>query len=216
MHRIACLVVSAMLMAGGAFAQGADGVERVDLGQAIVKGAVWAPSNLSPTAATVVLDRAAIVESGARNLAGLLDQVAGVQVLENGYAGSVRTAKVRGGSGGHVVVVVDGVRLNDARTGSVDLSAIPLAGVDRVELLRSGASALYGSDAIAGVVYVSTARTGESGFHFDVSTTAYPLAHPEGQEALLAAQSLSAGLKTGLGAVTLSTSAGLEIGRAHV
>ena len=210
MHRIACLAVSAMLMAGGAFAQGADGVERVDLGQAIVTGAVWAPSNLSPTAATVVLDRAAIVESGARNLAGLLDQVAGVQVLEYGYAGSVRTAKVRGGSGGHVVVVVDGVRLNDARTGSVDLSAIPLAGVDRVELLRSGASALYGSDAIAGVVYVSTARTGESGFHFDVSTTAYPLAHPEGQEALLAAQSLSAGLKTGLGAVTLSTSAGLD------
>ncbi|MDX9957275.1 MAG: TonB-dependent receptor [Spirochaetia bacterium] len=210
MHRIACLVVSAMFMAGGAFAQGADGLERLDLGQAIVTGTVWAPSNLSPTAATVVLDRAAIEESGARNLAELVDQVAGVEVLENGYAGSVQTAKVRGGSGGHVVVVVDGVRLNDARTGSVDLSSIPLAGVERVELLRSGASALYGSDAIAGVVYVTTARTGESGFHFDVSTTAYPRAYAEGQAAVLAAQSLSAGLKAGLGAVTLSASGGLE------
>ncbi|MFH2114938.1 MAG: TonB-dependent receptor [Spirochaetota bacterium] len=210
MHRIACLVFTAIFMASGAFAQDATVVERLDLGDANVRAELWAPSNLSPTTATVVLDRASIVESGARNLAELLDQVAGVQVLENGYAGSVRTAKVRGGSGGHVVVVVDGVRLNDARTGSVDLSGIPLAGVHSVELLRSGASALYGSDAIAGVVYVSTARTGESGFQVDASTTAYPLAHPEGQDALLAAQSLSVNSKVTLGTITLSATAGLD------
>lgn len=210
MHRLACLAVVTLLMAGGAFAQNADGAVRVDLGDATVRAELWAPSTLSPTAAAVVLDQAAIVESGARNLAELLQFVPGVEVLDNGYAGSVRTAKVRGGAGGHVVVVVDGVRLNDARTGSVDLSNIPLSGVERVEVLRSGASALYGSDAIAGVIYVSTARTGSSGLSVNMSTTAYPLAHAEGQDALLASQSLSASGRLALGTATLSASAGLD------
>lgn len=210
MHRIACLVVSAMFMAGGVFAQGAPVAERVDLGDATVRAELWTPSTLSPTAATVVLDAAAIAQSGAGNLAELLAAVPGLQVLDNGYAGSVRTAKVRGGSGGHVVVVVDGVRLNDARTGSVDLSGIPLAGAQRVEVLRSGASALYGSDAIAGVIYIRTARTGSSGLSVNMSTTAYPLAHAEGQDALLAGQSLSASGRLALGTATLSASAGLD------
>ena len=210
MHRIACLVVCAMFMASGAFAQVSPEAEQLDLGDATVRAELWTPSTLSPTAATVVLDAAAIAQSGAGNLAELLAAVPGLEVLDNGYAGSVRTAKVRGGSGGHVVVVVDGVRLNDARTGSVDLSGIPLAGVQRVEVLRSGASALYGSDAIAGVIYVSTARTGSSGFSVNMSTTAYPLAHAEGQDALLAGQSLSASGRLALGTVTLSASAGLD------
>ena len=210
MHRIACLVIGAMFMASGAFAQVSPAAERVDLGDAAVRAELWTPSTLSPTAATIVLDEAAIAASGAVNLAELLQDVPGLQVLDNGYAGSVRTAKIRGGSGGHVVVVVDGVRLNDARTGSVDLSGIPLAGVQQVEVLRSGASALYGSDAIAGVIYVSTARTGSSGLSVNMSTTAYPLAYAEGQDALLAAQSVSASGRLALGAATFSASAGLD------
>jgi outer membrane cobalamin receptor len=210
MHRIACLAFIALLMAGRASAQGADGAQSLDLGDAVVRGELWAPSNLSPTAAAVILDKDDITESGASNLAGLLARVPGIEVLDNGYAGSVRTAKVRGGSGGHVVVVVDGVRLNDARTGSVDLSGIPLAGIEKVEVLRSGASALYGSDAIAGVIYVSTGRTGGSGLSVNLSTTAYPLAYAEGTEALLAGQSLSASGRVALGALTLSASAGLD------
>ena len=87
--------------------------------------------------------------------------------------------------------MVDGVRLNDARTGYADLSGVSLAGVESVEVLRGGASALYGSDAIAGVVYVTTARAGGDSFSATVSTTAYPLAAAEGASALLASQELS-------------------------
>jgi len=184
--------------------------KRLELGETLVTGALWAPSSLSPTAAAVVIDATAIAASGAETLADILATIPGVEVRDNGYAGSVRTASVRGGAGGHVVVVVDGARLNDARTGSVDLSAIPLAGVERIEVLRSGASALYGPDAVAGVVYVTTRRTGRDTLSVGVSTTAYPLAAASGLDALLASQAFRAGGIASLGSATLSASGGVE------
>lgn len=210
MRRIACLTFMAAGIAAAAFGQEAQEAEALDLGEAVVEGAAWLPSELSPTAGSVIIDAEAIEASGADDLAELLDAVAGVDVRDYGYAGAARTPSVRGGNGGHVVVVVDGVRLNDARTGSVDLSGIALDGVESVELLRGGASALYGSDAIAGVVYVKTRRTGGNGLSVKASTTAYPLAAAEGAGALLASQALSASGVASVGAATVSGSAGFE------
>lgn len=207
MRRIACIVAIAAVASAGVAAQGAG--DTVDLGQAVVVGA-WAPSELSPTAATVVIDAEEIAASGASTLDELLDGRAGLELREYGYPGSAGSLSVRGGAGGHVVVVVDGVRLNDARTGYADLSGVSLAGVESVEVLRGGASALYGSDAIAGVVYVTTARAGGDSFSATVSTTAYPLAAAEGASALLASQELSFAARKAVGAATVSVSGGAE------
>lgn len=207
MRRIACIVALAAVVAAGIGAQEAGEVR--DLGQAVVVGD-WAPSELSPTAATVVIDAEELATAGASTLAELLDGRAGLEVREYGYPGSAGSLSIRGGTGGHVVVVVDGVRLNDARTGYADLSSVSLAGVESVEVLRGGASALYGADAIAGVVYVTTARAGDDSFSATISTTAYPLAAAEGERALLASQELSFAALKAVGAATLSVSGNLE------
>ena len=76
----------------------------------------------------------------------------------NGGDGSIRVA-LRNLSPNRTLVLVNGRRWVNSGTGadsSVDLSSIPLAIVERIEILRDGASAIYGSDAIAGVVNITT------------------------------------------------------------
>lgn len=203
-------LASAMMAAAlvGGFAQA--GPVTVDLGDALVLGDLKAPSELSPTAMTVVLEAVDIATSGAENLAELVEAIAGVESRSYGSPGSARTASVRGGAGGHVVVVLDGVRLSDARTGWVDLSTIPLFGIERVEIMRSGASALYGSDAIAGVIYLSSARSGTPAIRVRADYSAYPLAFGAGEAGLAAAQGLSAFGRGNLGGATLTASGGIE------
>ena len=83
----------------------------------------------------------------------------------------IRAGQLRGLSSGHVLVLVNGRRrhvtarlgVNDAGAAAVDLGLIPISTIDRVEVLRDGASALYGSDAIAGVINVVTRKDNEGG-----------------------------------------------------
>lgn len=71
---------------------------------------------------------------------------------------------IRGASFEQVVVLVDGVRMSDAQTGHFDLDlTVPLAQVERIEVLRGAASALYGADAIGGVINVVTRAPGREG-----------------------------------------------------
>lgn len=210
MHAQAFALVSALaaMSAGGIWAQAGD--VAIDLGKAVVEGSLTAPSALSPTAASVTLETDDIARSGADNLADLVSAVGGLEVKSYGNPGSARTASIRGGAGGHVVVVLDGVRLADARTGWLDLSTIPLAGIEKVEILRSGASALYGSDAIAGVIFLTSARSGAPALKVSAETVAYPLAYPEGADSLAAAQKISASGRAALGGATATVSGGFE------
>lgn len=88
----------------------------------------------------------------------LLEQAAGVQVRRFGGPGQPAEVSIRGSSGAQVVVLLDGVRLNSAQSGSVDLSTIPPELIERIEVSRGGGSANNGSDAIGGVVNIVTKR----------------------------------------------------------
>ena len=80
----------------------------------------------------------------------------GVQVRRFGGPGQFSELSIRGASGQQVVVLLDGVRLNSAQSGTVDLSSVPFALIERIEVRRGGGSVLYGSDAIGGVVNLVT------------------------------------------------------------
>ncbi|MGH0034707.1 MAG: TonB-dependent receptor plug domain-containing protein [Myxococcota bacterium] len=95
-----------------------------------------------------------------RSAADLLSNSVGVQVRRFGGPGQESEISIRGSSGQQVVVLLDGVRLNSAQTGSVDLSTIPIALVDRIEVSRGGGSVDVGSDAVGGVVNIVTKRPG--------------------------------------------------------
>lgn len=108
-----------------------------------------------------VLGREEIDALPVRTISGLLEWATGVEVLSRSPAQS--DLSLRGAGFEQVVVMVDGVRMNDPQTGHHNLAlAVPLDQVERVEILRGPASALHGADAVGGVVNVVT-RHGTDG-----------------------------------------------------
>ena len=87
----------------------------------------------------------------------------GITIARNGGPASTTSVYLRGGEGRFTAVFVDGVRIDSQSTGGATWNAIPLSQVDRIEVLRGPAAAIYGSDAVAGVVQIFT-RQGEEGF----------------------------------------------------
>ena len=87
-----------------------------------------------------------------------LRHVPGLHIGQSGAAGSPVSIYIRGSYSQHVLVMVDGVRMNDPSdtTRSADISGIDLSGVERIEIVRGPQSGLYGSDALSGVINIIT------------------------------------------------------------
>jgi vitamin B12 transporter len=89
----------------------------------------------------------------------VMRRLPGVDVAQNGGMGQSSSLFIRGTNSSHVLILVDGVRLNQAGvSGSSDLSQFPVSLVQRIEYIRGPRSAVYGSDAIGGVVNIITTR----------------------------------------------------------
>ncbi|HEU5359844.1 MAG TPA: TonB-dependent receptor [Candidatus Deferrimicrobiaceae bacterium] len=82
----------------------------------------------------------------------VLQGIPGVDVQRSGSAGNRENIKIRGGLGTHTLVLIDGFPVNSPTLGQFDLSSLPVDGFDRVEVVRGTQSALYGSNAMGGVV----------------------------------------------------------------
>ena len=104
----------------------------------------------------VVIDAEQIARAGPIGLAELLQRHAGAEPSVTGGPGQPSGVFLRGTNTSHVVVLVDGVRINSATTGTNALEHLPLAQIDRIEVLRGPASSLYGADAIGGVIQIFT------------------------------------------------------------
>ncbi len=97
-----------------------------------------------------------IRQSGAGSLTDLLRTLGGVEVTSNGGIGHSSSVFMRGANSDHTVVLLDGVRIGSVTLGSASLEAIPLALIERVEVLAGPSSSLYGADAIGGVIQIFT------------------------------------------------------------
>ncbi len=91
-----------------------------------------------------------------QNLAEALQNLQGVYIKDYGGLGNTKTISLRGSSSEQVLVMLDGQRLNNPQTGQVDLALIETEGIERIEVVRGGNSALYGSDAVGGVINIIT------------------------------------------------------------
>jgi vitamin B12 transporter len=109
-------------------------------------------------AASSVITRAEIEASGEATVAELLRRVTGATLLRSGGDGGVTSLFVRGTSSAHTLVLFDGVRLNSPYFGGYDWSVPLTAGIERIEAVRGPFSALYGADAIGGVVQLVPER----------------------------------------------------------
>ncbi|MYM87369.1 TonB-dependent receptor [Rugamonas sp. FT82W] len=144
------------LAAQSALAQeaGSDTIQRVEITGSSIKRIAKEGS-----VPVQVITSADIAKSGAKNVEDLVQALPAMQGFltsadsVNGGGGGVQNASIHSIGAGYTLVLLNGRRMAPYTAGSaVNLASIPLAAVERVEVLTDGASALYGADAIAGVV----------------------------------------------------------------
>ena len=121
----------------------------------------YTPTPLDRVGSTVtVIDGGKIARASPASAAQLLRTVPGVTVIESGGPGGSAEVRLRGAETGHTVVLIDGVRVNDPATarGDFDFVMLSLGDVERIEVLRGPQSAVYGSDAMGGVINIITRK----------------------------------------------------------
>ena len=106
-------------------------------------------------ASTSVITRKQIVDEDTPFVSDLLQSLPGITVVRNGAPGGVTSVFVRGGDSDYNKVLLDGVPLNVAG-GAFDFSTLGTGNLDRVEVVRSAESALFGSDAMTSVIQLFT------------------------------------------------------------
>jgi len=108
--------------------------------------------------ATQIITKENIVALQPQSVTDLLDKVAGVSVTNQGGAGQASSVSTRGTNNGHTLVLVDGVRIGSATLGSTSFGAISVALIERIEIVKGPRAALWGSDAIGGVIQIFTKK----------------------------------------------------------
>lgn len=147
-----------------------------DLDQVVVTATRTAVSVDASLAAVEIIDHAQIVHSQATSLQDLLRGRAGINLSNQGGAGKLTTLFLRGSESDHVLVLVDGVRIGSSTSGLAALQDLPLALIDRIEIVRGPRSSLYGSEAIGGVIQIFTRRDrGPATPHFAISAGSHNL-----------------------------------------
>lgn len=136
----------------------AASAETPSLDEVVVTAARMPQSLAQAIAHTTVLSEREIRNSGAADVPTLLRSLAGVEVVQNGGLGKQSSTFMRGTNSSHVLVLLDGVRINSATTGFTALEHLMLDSIERIEVVRGNVSSLYGSEAIGGVIQLFTRR----------------------------------------------------------
>lgn len=110
------------------------------------------------TAAVSVFTRADLDRLRPASVPELLKRVPGVQIVQNGGRGGNTHLYIRGTNNGQALVLIDGQRIGSISAGYASLQNLSVEQIERVEVLRGSRSALYGADAIGGVVQIFTRR----------------------------------------------------------
>jgi iron complex outermembrane recepter protein len=138
-------------------AEGANDVERI-----MVTGSRIARTELASTSPITVIDKQSMINIGITDVSSALRRLPALtgnttNNQSSSGANSIQTATLRGIEATNTLILVNGRRVvgSDAN-GLVDLSGIPFEAVQEMQVLKDGASAIYGSDAIAGVINIIT------------------------------------------------------------
>jgi outer membrane cobalamin receptor len=130
--------------------------ETVKFGEVLITATRERSLSSEVPVATEIITRSKMQQTTAQNVGEVLENVAGIFVKNYGHIGGLKTVSIRGASESQVLILLDGHRLNQAQGIAPDLSDIPLNAIERIEIIRGGHSALYGTDAVGGVINLIT------------------------------------------------------------
>ncbi|MCH7637974.1 MAG: TonB-dependent receptor [Bacteroidetes bacterium] len=152
-----------LLIAAPAAAQTTDAPVAADTtlpGVTVTATRIPVPSRDAPARVTL-LGADAIDAANATSIADLLESRAPLFLRRYGSSG-LASVTLRGSSASQTLILLDGRRLADPQLGQIDLSLLPTVMLESVEVLHGGGSALYGTDALGGVVHLRSIRSSES------------------------------------------------------
>jgi vitamin B12 transporter len=179
---------------GLAFTSPTFAAEQINLDDVIVTASrISEPLNATLRDVSVI-DREQIERAGQSTLIEILQIQPSIEVTSNGGAGKTSGLFMRGTNTNHVLVLIDGIRVNSATAGTTTFENLPVALIDRIEILRGPAASMYGQDAIGGVIQIFTkkgsgspkfyagmgygtynTKTAEAGVHGTISDTSFAL-----------------------------------------
>jgi vitamin B12 transporter len=155
MKRISCCLATWAILA-----LGAENTLATDMDQIVVTATRTAQSQDESLAAVSVITRQDIERLQPQSLQDLLRGVPGLTLSNNGGPGKTSSLFMRGTESDHVLVLLDGIKLGSATLGVTPIQDLPVAQIERIEIVRGPRSSLYGSEAIGGVIQIFTRRGG--------------------------------------------------------
>ncbi|OOF81428.1 TonB-dependent receptor plug domain-containing protein [Rodentibacter caecimuris] len=149
------LITTALLLGFSAFVYAES--SHTELPSINVYSAYATPVNQDQTASSVtVLTEKDFSARNATYVSDVLKTVPGVSMMSYGGRGSLTNFLIRGADANHTAVIIDGVKINPVTGYGYDFGGLALSNIDRIEVLRGEQSALWGSDAMGGVIYITT------------------------------------------------------------
>lgn len=110
-----------------------------------------------PASITVITEKN-INERQVSTVSDLLREVAGLDLVQQGGAGKITSVFIRGAKPEHTLILIDGIRVNSPTSGGFDFADLTVDNIERIEIIRSPLSTLYGSDAMGGVIQIFTKK----------------------------------------------------------
>ncbi len=148
------------------------GEKNGELNTVVVESVYAVPAQRNNTGAAVtVLTEKDFSARDATYVTDVLKTVSGIAVGATGGHGAQTSVFMRGADSDQTLVVIDGVKMNPAAGGSFDFGTLPLSNIARIEILRGEQSALWGSDAIGGVINIitKTGKNADKAFNADIN-----------------------------------------------
>jgi len=117
-------------------------------------------SNETSNSVTVITSEE-IIESGAKSLTDVIQALPSVYVSSNGTFGGVSSLRMRGADSGFAKIIVDGIVMNDPSNPSYsfEINQLDVSNIEQIEVLRGSQSVIYGSQAIGGVIKITTKKS---------------------------------------------------------
>lgn len=138
--------------------------DALDLGTIVLSGGLIPIPGDAFGRASSVVDAEELERQNERFVADVLRTLPGVSVSRTGSFGGLTQVRLRGHEGNHTLVLIDGVEVNTVNQGEFDFGGLLTADIDRIEVLCGPQSSIFGSNAIGGVISITTKRATQPGF----------------------------------------------------